>query len=85
MSPTLAAVRKSNAELVGKLKGAPVPVIVGGTSGIGQGMAETFARWRSRLAHIVTVGRNEAAAEEIINTFPKPPTGEGDSWSHTNS
>lgn len=82
MSPTLAAIRKSNGELVGKLKGAPVAVIVGGTSGIGQGMAETFARWRSGRADIVIVGRNEAAAKEVINTFPKPPTGEGDSWGY---
>ncbi|KAJ2922943.1 hypothetical protein H1R20_g14109, partial [Candolleomyces eurysporus] len=82
MSPTLAAIRRSNAEFVGNLKGAPVAVVVGGTSGIGQGMAEAFARWRSGRAHIVIVGRSEAVAKEIIATFPKPTTGEGESWSH---
>jgi short-subunit dehydrogenase involved in D-alanine esterification of teichoic acids len=45
-------------------------------------MAEALARWRSGRAHIVIVGRSEAAAKEIIDTFPKPPTGEGESWSH---
>ena len=82
MSSTLAAIRKSNTELVGSLKDSPVAVIVGGTSGIGQSMAEAFARWRSGRAHIVIVGRNEAAAKEIIDSFPKPPTGEGETWSH---
>ncbi|KAJ7114657.1 NAD(P)-binding protein [Mycena crocata] len=50
----------------------PVAIFVGGTSGIGQGMAEAFARHTKGNAHIVLVGRNRAAAEAIIASFPKP-------------
>ncbi|PPQ88961.1 hypothetical protein CVT25_005060 [Psilocybe cyanescens] len=80
MAPNLAAIARSNAAFVGGLKGAPVAVFVGGTSGIGQGLADAFARWRSGNAHIVIVGRNEAAAKDIISNFPKPTA--SDSWSH---
>ena len=74
------ALREKNAALVANLKGTPVAVFVGGTSGIGQGLAEAFARWRNGNAHIVIVGRNEAAAKEIIERFPKPTT--TNSWTH---
>jgi NAD(P)-dependent dehydrogenase (short-subunit alcohol dehydrogenase family) len=74
------ALREKNAALVGNLKGTPVAVFVGGTAGIGQGLAEAFARWRNGNAHIVIVGRNEAAAKEIIERFPKPTT--TSSWTH---
>ncbi|KAJ6467045.1 hypothetical protein DFH09DRAFT_929905, partial [Mycena vulgaris] len=40
----------------------PVAIFVGGKSGIGQGMAEAFARHTKGNAHIVLVGRNRAAA-----------------------
>jgi NAD(P)-dependent dehydrogenase (short-subunit alcohol dehydrogenase family) len=50
----------------------PVAIFVGGTSGIGQGMAEAFARHTKGNAHIVIVGRNRAAGEAILRTFPKP-------------
>lgn len=74
------ALRDSNEALVASLKGAPVAVFVGGTSGIGQGLAEAFARWRNGNAHIIIVGRNEAAAKEIIERIPKPTT--TNSWTH---
>ena len=74
------ALRNMNAALVANLKGAPVAVFVGGTSGIGQGLTEAFARWRNGNAHIVIVGRNEVAAKEIIARFPKPTT--ANSWTH---
>lgn len=74
------ALRDKNAALVANLKDVPVAVFVGGTSGIGQGLAESFARWRNGNAHIVIVGRNDAAAKEIIGRFPKPTT--TNSWTH---
>jgi NAD(P)-dependent dehydrogenase (short-subunit alcohol dehydrogenase family) len=52
----------------------PVAIFVGGTSGIGQGMAEAFARHTKGNANIVIVGRNRAAASAIIASFPKPTT-----------
>ncbi|KAJ6475941.1 NAD(P)-binding protein [Mycena vitilis] len=68
--PSLAVVRAFNAAFSPSY--TPVAIFVGGTSGIGQGMAEAFARHTKGNAHIVIVGRNRAAAEAIIATFPKP-------------
>jgi NADP-dependent 3-hydroxy acid dehydrogenase YdfG len=45
----------------------PVAVFVGGTSGIGQGMAEAFNRHTKGNSRIVLVGRNRDAAEKIIS------------------
>ncbi|KAF7341192.1 hypothetical protein MVEN_01854200 [Mycena venus] len=68
--PSLSTVRAFNAAFSPSY--TPVAIFVGGTSGIGQGMAEAFARHTKGNAHIVLVGRNRAAAESIIATFPKP-------------
>jgi len=59
-------VASKNIAFVAKLKN-PVAVFVGGTSGVGQGMAETFNRHTKGNAHIVLVGRNREAAENIIS------------------
>jgi NAD(P)-dependent dehydrogenase (short-subunit alcohol dehydrogenase family) len=49
----------------------PVGLFFGGTSGIGQAMAEQLARQTNGRAHIVLLGRNQTAAEKIIASFPK--------------
>ncbi|KAG5643917.1 hypothetical protein DXG03_009489 [Asterophora parasitica] len=68
--PSLAAVRTANAAF--KPSYVPVTIFVGGTSGIGQGLAEAFARHTNGTAHIVIIGRNRAAANAILARFPKP-------------
>jgi hypothetical protein len=68
--PSISTVRAFNANFAPSY--TPVAIFVGGTSGIGQGMAEAFARHTKGNAHIVLVGRNRAAAEAILATFPKP-------------
>ncbi|KAJ7035979.1 NAD(P)-binding protein [Mycena alexandri] len=67
---SLSTVRSFNAGFAPSY--TPVAIFVGGTSGIGQGMAEAFARHTNGNAHIVLVDRNRAAAEAILATFPKP-------------
>jgi NAD(P)-dependent dehydrogenase (short-subunit alcohol dehydrogenase family) len=70
---SLTTIRASNATFSPKY--IPVAVFVGGTSGIGQAMAEGFARYTNGNAHIIICGRNENAAKAIITTFPKPTVG----------
>ncbi|KAF8169546.1 hypothetical protein K438DRAFT_1983152 [Mycena galopus ATCC 62051] len=53
----------------------PVGIFVGGTSGIGQGIAEAFARHTRGNAHIVIVGRSSAAAAAILAGLPPAPAG----------
>lgn len=67
--PTLAAARASNANY--KPTYRPVGLFFGGTSGIGQAMAEKLAAQTAGRAHIIVLGRNEQAAERIIAGFPK--------------
>jgi len=68
--PSLAAVRASNAAF--SPSKPPVALFVGGTSGIGQAMAEAFARYTKGNVHIVIIGRTRASAESIIANLPKP-------------
>ncbi|KAJ7473776.1 NAD(P)-binding protein [Mycena galericulata] len=68
--PSLSTVRAFNAGFAPSY--TPVAIFVGGTSGIGQGMAEAFARHTKGNANIVLVGRNRAAAETILASLPKP-------------
>ncbi|CAA7270515.1 unnamed protein product [Cyclocybe aegerita] len=73
--PALPAIRAANAAFKHSLSPAPVGVFVGGTSGIGQGMAEAFARHTNGHSDIVIVGRNRAAAEKILSSMPLPNSG----------
>ncbi|KAF9560832.1 hypothetical protein CPC08DRAFT_636159 [Agrocybe pediades] len=69
---TLASIRAANAAYVHSTTPLPVAVFVGGTSGIGEGMALTFAEHTKGNARIVIVGRNKDAAEKIFASMPKP-------------
>ncbi|KII87968.1 hypothetical protein PLICRDRAFT_176717 [Plicaturopsis crispa FD-325 SS-3] len=53
----------------------PIALFIGGTSGIGQGTVEAFARSTKGNAHIIVCGRSRAAADSIIASFPKPANG----------
>ena len=71
---TLASIRAANLTAGAGLNYRPVAVFAGGTGGIGAGMAQAFARHRNGDAHIILIGRNRAAAEKVIASFPKPKT-----------
>ncbi|KAJ7765996.1 hypothetical protein B0H14DRAFT_2403000 [Mycena olivaceomarginata] len=78
--PTPAVVKASNASFSPSY--LPVAIFAGGTSGVGQGMVEAFAKYVQGRAHIIIIGRNEHAAADIIARLPKPPGGEADGWKH---
>ncbi|KAF7336901.1 hypothetical protein MVEN_02126400 [Mycena venus] len=78
--PSLAVAEASNAAFCPSY--IPVAVVVGGTSGVGQAMAEALARQTNGRAHIIIVGRNATAAAEILATFPKPTDSDADGWAH---
>ena len=60
-----AVVRASNARLLSALRSPPNVVVVGGTSGIGQAIAEAVAK-HCPTANITIIGRNQAAADTIL-------------------
>lgn len=68
--PSLAVARTVNVAF--RPKYTPVAVFVGGTSGIGQAMAEVFGRCTEGKADIVIVGRNKNAAETTLSSLPRP-------------
>ncbi|PPQ74295.1 hypothetical protein CVT24_001331 [Panaeolus cyanescens] len=53
----------------------PVMVITGATHGIGRSIVEIFAKYQLGKAHIVLIGRNEAAAANIIANLPAAAQG----------
>ncbi|KAJ6461587.1 hypothetical protein C8R47DRAFT_993470 [Mycena vitilis] len=69
--PTLAAARASNAAW--NPSHPPVGIFVGGTSGIGEGIAEASARHTKGNAPIILIGRNHAAATAILARLTPAP------------
>lgn len=69
MPPLLAA---QNSNLAYCPSYVPVIVVFGGTSGIGEAMVKLLASNTKGRAHIIIIGRNQAAAETIIASLPKP-------------
>lgn len=78
--PSLSAAKNFNAGYCPSY--FPVAIFVGGTSGVGKCMSQAFAALTKGRAHIIIVGRNRAAAESIIATFPKPTGPDNEGWKH---
>ncbi|KAJ7690195.1 hypothetical protein B0H17DRAFT_1011623 [Mycena rosella] len=76
--PTLAEAKSSNESYTPNY--VPVAIFAGGTSGIGQAMAEAFARYTRGRAHIILIGRNADSAGRVISGFPIPEQEDG--WRH---
>ncbi|TFK38848.1 hypothetical protein BDQ12DRAFT_682599 [Crucibulum laeve] len=66
--PSLSVVRAANAAFSPSYP--PTAIFVGGTSGIGQAMAETFGNYTQGNGRIIIVGRNRASAESILSKLP---------------
>ncbi|KAJ7096963.1 hypothetical protein C8R44DRAFT_889551 [Mycena epipterygia] len=76
--PRLAAAESFNATFAPDY--IPVAVFAGGTSGVGQAMAEALARLTHGCAHIILIGRNAETANKILASLPKPNDPKG--WKH---
>ena len=74
---SLTAVRAANEAALSASSKIPVALFIGGTSGIGQGVAEAFARHTKGNTHIIICGRNRKAAQDIIASLPKSSSGKG--------
>ncbi|CAF0926407.1 unnamed protein product [Didymodactylos carnosus] len=72
MSAAVRAARTSNARILSSLKPSPNVVVVGGTSGIGRGIALSIAQ-HCPSANITIVGRNESAANAILSQLGSNP------------
>ncbi|KAJ7235261.1 NAD-P-binding protein [Mycena rebaudengoi] len=68
--PRLSAVRAANAQFAPSY--TPTAIFVGGTSGVGKGIAEAFAAHTHGNANILLLGRSRDAAQRILDSFPKP-------------
>ena len=68
------AFKESNIAHFAAQKGSdiPVAVFIGGTSGVGEAMAHTFAQYTNGKARIAILGRNKEAGERILSELPKP-------------
>lgn len=69
--PSLSIVRAANLAAAPKYR--PTALFLGGTSGVGQAVAEALAEATKGNAHIVICGRNKSAADKIIANFPSHP------------
>ncbi|KAI5830182.1 hypothetical protein K523DRAFT_272728 [Schizophyllum commune Tattone D] len=69
--PSLSTVKQFNASVTSSAK-TPVGIFIGGTSGIGRGMAAAFARHMKGNARLIIIGRNKAAADVLIASLPSP-------------
>ena len=74
---SLAAARAANESAFSASSNIAVALFVGGTSGIGQAVAETLAKHTKGNIHIIICGRNRKAAQDIIASFPKSSSGKG--------
>ncbi|KAF8609719.1 NAD(P)-binding protein [Ceratobasidium sp. AG-I] len=71
--PSLPVVRAANLTAAPKYR--PVALVLGGTSGVGQAIAEALADATKGNVHIVISGRNKSAADQIFSKLPNvPPT-----------
>ncbi|KAJ7062495.1 NAD(P)-binding protein [Mycena amicta] len=69
--PTLAHALKLNSAFTSRYPTLhPTAVFVGGTSGIGQALAQRLAHHTKGNSRILLVGRNEEAARKTIDSFP---------------
>lgn len=68
--PSLSAARAANASITRPYR--PVALFLGGTSGIGEGMARAFVQHAKGDADVFIIGRNRAAGERILASLPTP-------------